>query len=91
MVLEPLALSVPDRSLDSRPMNGNPLEHMVPMKNQTSRSVEGVTNPEPFGDSVSLVHLDSRSGIIVNELKPEVPEPLVPDDTLSRLVGFYDN
>ena len=51
VVLEPLALSVPDGSLDSRPMAGNmswnPLEHMVPAKNQTSRPMEGVTNPEP--------------------------------------------
>ena len=38
MVLEPLAFSVPDGSLDSRPMAGNmnwnPWEHMVPTKNQ---------------------------------------------------------
>ena len=53
--------------------------------------MEGVTNPEPLGHSVTLVHLDSRSGRIVNELKPEGPEHPVPDDTPSRIVGFYDN
>ena len=38
-----------------------------------------------------MVHLDSRSGRVVNELKPELPEHLLPDDTPSRIVGLYDN
>ena len=40
-------------------INWNPVEHLVPVKNQTSRPMEGVTNPEPLGHSVTLVHLDS--------------------------------
>ena len=93
VVLEPLAFSVPDISLDSRPMAGNmdwnPSEHAVPEEDQTSRPMEGVTDPEPLGHSVTLVHLDSRPGR--NELKPEWPEHPVPDDTPRRIVGFYDN
>ena len=95
VVLEPLALSVPDRYLDSRPMagniNSNPVEHLVPAKNQTSRPMEDVTNPEPLGHSVTLVHLDSRPGRRVNELKPEGPEHPTPEDTPSRIVRLYDN
>ena len=95
VVLEPLVLSAPDGSLDSRPMAGNinwnPVEHWVPAKNQTSRHMEGVTNPEPLGHSATLVHLDSRPGSIVNELKPEGPEHPAPEDTPSRIVGFYDD
>ena len=60
MVLEPLALSVPD----SRPMAGNmdwnPLEHAVPEEDQTSRPMEGVTDPEPLGHSVEMS--GSRNG-----------------------------
>ena len=64
MVLEPLAFSVPDVSLDSRPMTGNmdwnPSEHAVPEEDQTSRPMEGVTGPEPLGHSVMKLHLDSQ-------------------------------
>ena len=93
VVLESLALSVPDVSLDSRPMAGNvdwnPLEHAVPEKDQTSRPMEGVSGPEPLGHSVMKVHLDSRPGR--NEWKPERSEHPVPDSTPCRVVGFYDN
>ena len=93
MVLEPLALLVPDVSLDSRPMAGNvdwnPLEHAVPEEDQTSRPMEVVTGPEPLGHSVMKVHLDSRPGR--NELKPERSEHPVPDNTPRRVVGVYDN
>ena len=92
VVLEPLTLSVPDVSLDSRPMAGNldcnPSEHVVP-EEQTSTPMEGVTDSEPLGHSVTLVHLYSRPGR--RELKPDWPEHPVPDDTPSRIVGFYDN
>ena len=93
VVLEPLALSVLDVYLDSRPMAGNvdwnPLEHTVPEEDQTSRPMEGVTGPEPLGHSVMKVHLDSRPGR--NEWKPERSEHPVPDSTPRRVVGFYDN
>ena len=92
VVLEPLTLSVPDVSLDSRPMAGNldwnPSEHAVP-EEQISRPMEGVTDPEPLGHSVTLVHLDSRPGR--RELKLDWPDHPVPDDTPNRIVGFYDN
>ena len=49
MVLEPLVLSVPDISLDSRPMAGNmnrnPLEHAGPEEDRTSRPMEGAFGP----------------------------------------------
>ena len=93
MVLEPLALSVPDVSLDSRPMAGNvnrnPLEHAVPEEDRTSRPMEGAFGPEPLGHSLLKVHLDSRPGR--NELKPEPSEHPVPDSTPRRVVGFYNN
>ena len=48
VVLEPLAFSVLDVSLDSRPMAGNmdwnPSEYVVPKEDQTSRPTEGVTS-----------------------------------------------
>ena len=91
--LEPLAFSVLDVSLDSRPMAGNmdwnPSEHAVPEEDQTSRPMEGVTGPEPLGHSVMKLHLDSQPSR--NKLKPERSEHPAPDDTPRRVVGFYDN
>ena len=59
VILEPLAFSVPDVSLDSRPMAGNmdrnPSECVVPKEDQNSKPTEGVTSPAPDG-SVLIVN-----------------------------------
>ena len=93
VVLEPLAFSVPDVSLDSRSMAGNtdwnPSEHAVPKKDQTSRPMEGVTSLAPLGHSVMRLHLDSQPSR--NKLKPGQSGCPVPNDTPRRRVGFYDN
>ena len=64
VVLEPLAFSLLDASLDSRPMAGimnwNQSEYVVPKENQTSRPTEGVTSPAPLRHSVMQLHLDSQ-------------------------------
>ena len=73
VVLEQLAFSVPDGSLDSRPRAGNmywnPSEYAVSEKDQTSRPTEGVTSPAPSGNSVMQLHLDSQHSR--NKLKPD--------------------
>ena len=93
VVLEPLAFSVPDGSLDSRPMEGNMdwnlPEYAVSEKDQTSRPMEGVTSPAPSGHSVIQFHLDSQHSR--NKLKPDQSGYPVSDDTPRRKVGFYDN
>ena len=93
VVLEPLAFSVPEKSLDSRPMAGNmdwnPPEYAVSEKDQTSRPTEGVTSPAPAGDSVMQLHLDSQHSR--NKLKPDQSGYPVSDDTPRRKLGFYDN
>ena len=93
VVLEPLAFSVLDGSLDSRPMAGNmdwnPSEYAVSEKDQTSRPTEGVTSPAPSGHSVMQLHLHSQHSR--NKLKPDQSGYPVPDDTPRRKVGFYDN
>ena len=92
-VEEPLAFSVPDVSLDSRPMAGNmdwnPSECVVPKENQTSRPTEGVTSPAPLRHSVMQLHLDSQPSR--HKLKPDQSGDPVPDDTPCRQVGFYGN
>ena len=94
VVLEPLAFfSVPDASLDSRPMAGNmdwnPSEYVVPKEDQTSRPTEGVTSPAPLRHSMMQLHLDSQPSR--NKLKPDQSGDPVPDDTPRRQVGFYGN
>ena len=88
VVLEPLAFSVLDVSLDSRPMAGNmdwnPSEYVVPKENQTRRPTEGVTSPAPLRHSVMQLHLDSQPS------RNKSGDP-VPDDTPRRQVGFYGN
>ena len=93
VVLELLAFSVPDTSLDSRPMAGNmdwnPSEYVVPKEDQTSRPTDGVTSPAPLRHSVMQLHLDSQPSR--NKLKPDQSGDPVPDDTPCRQVGFYGN
>ena len=93
VVLEPLAFSVPDVSLDNRPMAGNmdwnPSEYVVPKENQTRRPMEGVTSPARLRHSVMQLHLDSQPSR--NKLKPDQSGDPVPDDTPRRQVGFYGN
>ena len=93
IVLVQLAFSVPDGSLDSRPMAGNmdwnPSEYAISEKDQTSRPTEGVTSPAPSGHSVMQLHLDSQHSR--NKLKPDQSGYPVPDDTPRGKVGFYDN
>ena len=89
--IEFIYISIPDVSLDSRPMAGNmdwnPSEHTVPEEDRTSRHMEGVTGPEPLGHSVMKLHLDSQPSS--NKLKPERSEHPAPDDIPRRVVGFY--
>ena len=90
---EQLAFSVPDASLDSRPMAGNtdwnPSEYVVPKENQTSRPTAGVTSPAPLRHSVMQLHLDNQPSR--NKLKPDQSGYPVPDDTPCRQVGFSGN
>ena len=66
VVLELLAFSAPDASLDSRPIAGNmdwnPSEYVL-------TPTEGVTSPAPLRHSVMQFHLDSQPGR--NKLKPD--------------------
>ena len=93
VVLEPLAFSAPDASLDSRPMAGNmdwnPSEYVVPKEEQTSRPTEDVTSPAPLRHSVMQFHLDSQPSR--NKLKPDQSGDPVPDETPHRQVGVYGN
>ena len=93
VVLEPLAFSVPDASLDSRPMAGimnwNQSKYVIPKEDQTSRPTEGVTSPAPLRHTVMQLHLDSQSSR--NKLKPDQSGDPVPDDIPHRQVGFYGN
>ena len=65
VVLEPLAFSVPDVSLDSRPMAGKmdrkPLEHAVPEEDLDGTPMEEIVVLEPLPLLVPDVSLDSRT------------------------------
>ena len=93
VVLESLAFSAPDASLDSRPMAGNmdwnPSEYVVHNEEQTRRPTEGVTSPAPLRNSVMQFHLDSQPGRNTCKLKPDQSGGPVPNETPLRQVDVY--